>query len=65
MAQYISMFPGDPDNEAVRNERIRLWQEREAPVGPPFPGDPRELEKQNPVAELNPLGRKLLGLDRW
>lgn len=65
MAQYISMFPGNFDNDAVREERIRLWQEREAPKGNPFPGDPRELEKQNAIAELNPLGRKLLGLDRW
>jgi hypothetical protein len=24
-----------------------------------------EREKKNPVAELSPLGRKLLGLDIW
>ncbi|WP_245409856.1 phytanoyl-CoA dioxygenase family protein [Pararhizobium haloflavum] len=65
MAQYISMFPGDPDNAKIRDERIRLWREREAPHGDPFPGDPRGKEKSNPVATLTPLGRKLLGLDRW
>jgi len=66
MAQYISMFPADPDNERLRRERIRLWQEQTHPIGEPFPGDPREFEKQHyQVAELNPLGRKLLGLDRW
>lgn len=64
-AQYISMFPGDYENTKVREERIRLWREREAPKGDPFPGDPRGWEKSQPVAELNALGRKLLGLDRW
>jgi len=24
-----------------------------------------EREKKNPVAELSPLGRKLLGIDKW
>ena len=33
---------------------------------PPFPGDPRRIEEQyGKTAELTPLGRKLLGLDRW
>ena len=66
MAQYISMFPADADNERLRTERIRLWQEQTHPIGEPFPGDPREFEKTHyPVAKLNPLGRKLLGLDPW
>lgn len=66
MAQYISMFPADPDNERLRNARIKTWAEQTHPIGDPFPGDPRAFERNNyPVAELNPLGRKLLGLDRW
>jgi len=66
MAQYISMFPADWNNERLRSERIRLWQEQTHPIGEPFPGDPREWERNHyPVAELGPLGRKLLGLDPW
>jgi len=66
MAQYISMFPADYSNERLRNERIRLWQEQTHPIGEPFPGDPRGFEKAHyPVADLNPLGRKLLGIDPW
>ena len=66
MAQYISMFPADSDNERLREERVRIWREQDHPQGDPFPGDPREFERNHyPVAELNPLGRKLLGLDPW
>jgi len=66
MAQYVSMFPADFANDAVRNERIRIWREQSHPLGVAFSGDPREYERTHyPVAELNPLGRKLLGLDGW
>jgi len=66
MAQYVSMFPADFANAAVRNERIRIWREQSHPVGVAFSGDPREYERRHyPLAELNPLGRKLLGLDAW
>jgi hypothetical protein len=66
MAQYISMFPADIKNERLRQARIKTWAEQTHPVGDPFPGDPREFEKKHfEVATLNPLGRKLLGLDRW
>lgn len=66
LAQYISMFPADFENEAVRQERIRLWREQAVPKGDAFPGDPREFEKNHyKRAELNALGRKLLGLDPW
>lgn len=67
MAQYISMYPADQDNEAERRERIRLWREMEPPNRPDFPGDPRGWEKANNggPATLTPLGRKLLGLDLW
>jgi hypothetical protein len=66
LAQYISMFPADWNDERLRRERIRLWQERTHPIGEPFPGDPREYEKNYyPVAQLDSLGRRLLGLDPW
>ena len=66
MAQYISMYPADFENAEVRQERIRLWRERAHPVGDPFPGDPREFEKKRfRTAKLSPLGKRLLGLDRW
>jgi hypothetical protein len=66
MAQYVSMHPAEPDNEAERLERIRLWRERDHPQRDAFPGDPREWEKKNAKqAVLTPLGEKLLGLNAW
>lgn len=66
IAQYISMMPAEENNEALRQWRIKSWKERIAPEGYAFPGDPRGWEQNKyPVAELNELGRKLLGLDRW
>ena len=46
MAQYISMHPAEQDNEAERQERIRLWRELDHPQRDAFPGDPREWEKK-------------------
>jgi len=64
MAQYLSMQPANEDDEAERQERIRLWREFDYPNG--FPGDPRDWEKKNAkTAALTPLGEKLLGLARW
>lgn len=66
MAQYIAMSPAQEDNEAARRWRIDSWLHRKPPQGDPFPGDPREWEqKHGTTAALTPLGRKLLGLDRW
>jgi hypothetical protein len=66
MAQYISMYPADYDNEAERQERIRLWRELDHPKRPDFPGDPREWERNNAeTARLTALGEKLLGLQPW
>jgi len=66
MAQYISMHPAEPDNQAERTERIRLWQEQDHPQRDAFPGDPRGWEKANTsVAALNELGEKLLGARDW
>ena len=66
IAQYISMMPAQEDNEELRQWRITSWKERQAPEGYAFPGDPRQWEKTKyPTAELSPLGKKLLGLERW
>ena len=66
MAQYISMYPANEEDEAERQERIRLWRERDHPKRDAFPGDPREWEKHNAeTARLTELGEKLLGLKSW
>ena len=66
IAQYISMMPAQPEDEALRQWRITSWRERQAPEGYAFPGDPRNWEKTKySSAELNALGRKLLGADPW
>lgn len=66
LAQYISMFPAKEDDEALRQERITMWRDRLPRKGFAFPGDPRNWEVlHGTTAELTPLGRKLLGLDRW
>ena len=65
MAQYIAMHPAREDDAAEREERIRLWRERDHPKGG-WPGDPREWEKHNAeIAKLTPLGERLLGLRSW
>ncbi len=65
IAQYISMMPAQEDNAALRDWRVNSWKSRDAMEGYAFPGDPQKREKQNPVAELSPLGQKLLGLVSW
>lgn len=66
LAQYITMSPAAEDDEEARQARIAMWRDRKPPTGFAFPGDPRRLEEQHgTTAELTPLGRKLLGLDRW
>ncbi len=66
IAQYISMMPAEPENEALLKWRIHSWKNRVAPEGYAFPGDPRKWEQTRyPKAELSPLGKKLLGLDPW
>jgi hypothetical protein len=66
IAQYISMMPAEEDNDAMREWRIKSWKNRISPEGYAFPGDPRNWEQTKyEQAELNDLGRKLLGLDSW
>ena len=66
MAQYISMMPAQPENEALRQWRIKSWRDRIAPEGYAFPGDPRKWEQTRyETAVLSPIGEKLLGLEDW
>lgn len=67
LAQYITMSPVAEVDEADRQRRIALWQQRLPPdYRRAFPGDPRQLEeKYGQTAELTPLGKKLLGAERW
>jgi hypothetical protein len=66
IAQYISMMPAEEDNEAMRQWRINSWKNRISPEGYAFPGDPRNWEQTKyETAELNELGKKLLGLENW
>ena len=66
MAQYIAMHPAEWDNVAEREERVRLWRDRDHPQRDAFPGDPRQWETHNAeTAVLTPLGERLLGSTAW
>ncbi|NGP45540.1 phytanoyl-CoA dioxygenase family protein [Bacillaceae bacterium SIJ1] len=66
IAQYISMYPAQEENESLKAERIKSWRDRIPPQGDAFPGDPRKWEQlKYPRAQLNELGEKLLGLKSW
>lgn len=66
VAQYVSMMPAEEDNQAMVDWRINSWKNRIAPEGYAFPGDPRNWEQTKyETAELNTLGKKLLGLEKW
>ncbi|HWA18677.1 MAG TPA: phytanoyl-CoA dioxygenase family protein [Devosia sp.] len=66
MAQYISMFPAEEDDEVQKAERINMWKNLEHPKRDAFPGDPRDWEKKHAkTAVLTELGEKLLGSRSW
>lgn len=66
LAQYISMFPAQEENEELKESRINSWSERIKPDGYAFPGDPRNWEQTKyERAKLTELGEKLLGLKKW
>ncbi|MDN4071812.1 phytanoyl-CoA dioxygenase family protein [Fictibacillus terranigra] len=66
LAQYISMFPAQEENEPLIATRVESWKERIPPSGKAFPGDPRNLEHEKyETAQLTELGEKLLGLKKW
>lgn len=65
VAQYVAMSPARFDNEHERLQRVRAWRER-LPGGADYEGDPLERERRlGETAALTPLGRRLLGLERW
>jgi hypothetical protein len=60
------MMPAEEDNASLKEWRINSWKDRIAPEGYAFPGDPRKWEQTKyTTAELNELGRKILGLDAY
>lgn len=66
MAQYISMFPANEDDEIEKAARMDMWRNLEHPRRDAFPGDPREWEKNHAkTATLTELGEKLLGSRSW
>lgn len=66
IAQYISMMPAEEDNDDLLEWRVNSWKNRISPEGYAFPGDPRNWEKTKyDTAELNDLGKKVLGLEKW
>lgn len=66
IAQYVSMFPAQEQNEALRKSRILSWSDRIPPSGMAFPGDPRNWEQvKYERAVLSELGEKLLGSKSW
>jgi hypothetical protein len=66
IAQYISMMPAEEENEELKEWRINSWQNRIAPEGYAFPGDPRKWEQTKyKAAKLNELGKKILGLSNY
>ncbi len=65
LAQYISMGPAQEEAEEVRQTRIDCWRRRLPMPSPAFRPDPRGVEEGQEPPHLTPLGRKLLGLDRW
>lgn len=65
--QYLSMMPALETDETLRQSRIRSWRELSTPEwNATLVGDLTEHESlRYGAATLNPLGRKLLGLDLW
>ncbi|MFM1912737.1 MAG: hypothetical protein RIR51_575 [Bacteroidota bacterium] len=66
IAQYIAMMPSQEEDSDLKDWRVNSWQNRIAPEGYAFPGDPRNWEQSKyETAKLSELGEKLLGLKKW
>ncbi|HVJ89151.1 MAG TPA: phytanoyl-CoA dioxygenase family protein, partial [Labilithrix sp.] len=70
LAQYVTMFPAEPDNAAARKSRIEAWQTNGIPddfyvPGKLFPPTEPHEAPGGPVARLTSLGQRLLGLEPW
>ncbi|KJK51703.1 phytanoyl-CoA dioxygenase [Lentzea aerocolonigenes] len=66
-AQYLAMMPALESHERLRRSRIDSWRELSTPDwNATLLGDAiRHESLRYPAATLNPLGRRLLGLDSW
>ena len=62
IVQYITMNPANDSNEDACQSRINWWQERLTGLGRNTKENEHHYGK---TAELSPLGRKLLGMDKW
>ncbi len=70
VVQYITMFPVQEKDENILTRRVNAWRNNLAGVIVEGTGRNWELRKEKEhaigeTAELSPLGRKLLGLDKW
>jgi Phytanoyl-CoA dioxygenase (PhyH) len=64
LAFYVSMFPADDSHERGRLESVESW--RTGRCVPWWRGRPGyDRAEPWPPAKLTPLGRRLLGIDRW
>ena len=62
IAQYITMNPANDSNQAACQSRVNWWQERLTGLGK---NAKEEEHYHSKTAKLTPLGRKLLGMDKW
>ncbi|MFP6724072.1 MAG: phytanoyl-CoA dioxygenase family protein [Candidatus Poribacteria bacterium] len=60
IVQYITMNPANDQSDEARKNRVNWWKERLA-----WGSAKGEEHHHGQVAELDSLGRKLLGLDKW
>ena len=70
VVQYISMYPAKENDENSRDHRVKGWRNRMAGFATKGTDGKWNLRKEKEhavgqTANLSPLGRKLLGLDRW
>jgi hypothetical protein len=64
LTQYIAMFEAGSRGQTAE-QRVALWRDKRVPEGwRSWPATVRDPEP-GPPAQLDALGRKLLGLDRW
>ena len=70
IVQYITMFPVKEKDENILTHRVNAWRNNLAGLIVEATDSTWELRKEkehavDQTANLSPLGRKLLGLDRW
>lgn len=65
--QYLSMMPALEEHQELRQSRVRSWRTLSTPDwNQTLLGDARQHESlRYGPAELNDLGRRLLGADGW